>query len=103
MNRIHASRLLLAALAVALVAIAGALAQQPKTQPKKSGEPSDEDQIRKGVVAFVEQYNAHKAEDLAALFGLTREWCTAMAPRSMATTKSSRASRTLLRAVPKQR
>jgi uncharacterized protein (TIGR02246 family) len=68
MNRIHASRLLLAALVVALAAIAAALAQQPKTQPKKSGEPSDEDQIRKGVVAFVEQYNAHKADELAALF-----------------------------------
>ena len=29
---------------------------------------SDEDQIRKGVVAFVEQYNAHKTDELAALF-----------------------------------
>ena len=68
MNRIHASRLLLASLGVALAAIAGVLAQQPRTLPKTSGETSDEDQIRKGVVAFVEQFNAHKADEVAALF-----------------------------------
>jgi uncharacterized protein (TIGR02246 family) len=68
MNRFHASRLLLAAFVVALAAIAAAPAQQPKTQSKKSGATIDEEQIRKGVVAFVEQYNAHKAPDVASLF-----------------------------------
>ena len=48
-------------------------AQQPQTrQPQgPSAEPAvsaDEQQIRQGVVAFVEQYNAHKADAVAALF-----------------------------------
>ena len=52
-----------------------ALTQQPQkgtAQPQKTAAPSgvsaDEQQIRQGVVAFVEQYNAHKADALAALF-----------------------------------
>src|SRR5262245_48938261 len=52
-----------------------ALTQQPQkgaTQPQKStaqpGVSGDEQQIRQGAVAFVEQYNSHKADAVAALF-----------------------------------
>jgi uncharacterized protein (TIGR02246 family) len=52
-----------------------ALTQQPQksaAQPQKgTAQPSvsaDEQQIRQGVVAFVEQYNAHKADAVTALF-----------------------------------
>jgi len=64
MNRFCLSRMLAAAV-VSLAAASGALAQQAKSQPAR---PADEEQIRKGVVAFVEQYNAHKADAVAALF-----------------------------------
>ena len=46
-------------------------AQQPKRPATKAGADAvspDEQEIRKGVVAFVEQYNAHKADTLTALF-----------------------------------
>lgn len=50
---------------VALLLAAGSvLAQQPSTNTLSP----DEVQIRRGVLAFVEQYNAHKADGLAALF-----------------------------------
>src|SRR5436190_22055917 len=60
-----------------------ALTQQPKAQQSQTQQPqtrqpqgpsaepavsADEQQIRQGVVAFVEQYNAHKADAVAALF-----------------------------------
>jgi uncharacterized protein (TIGR02246 family) len=45
-----------------------ALTQQPKAKSPSSSTAADEEQIRKAVVAFVEQYNAHKAADVAALF-----------------------------------
>src|SRR5581483_1536236 len=52
-----------------------ALTQQPQkttAPPQKSaaqpGVSTDEQQIRQGVVAFVEQYNGHKADALTALF-----------------------------------
>lgn len=52
-----------------------ALTQQPQkgtAQLQKTAAPpgvsADEQQIRQGVVAFVEQYNAHKADALTALF-----------------------------------
>jgi uncharacterized protein (TIGR02246 family) len=60
-----------------------ALTQQPKAQQSQAQQPqtrqaqgpsaeaavsADEQQIRQGVVAFVEQYNAHKADAVAALF-----------------------------------
>ena len=43
------------------------LAQQPQTGAEPAVSP-DEQQIRKAVTAFVEQYNAHKASEVAALF-----------------------------------
>jgi uncharacterized protein (TIGR02246 family) len=64
MNRLCVSRLLLTAV-VFLAASAGAAAQQTRNEPAPS---ADEEQIRKGVVAFVEQYNTHKADAVAALF-----------------------------------
>jgi uncharacterized protein (TIGR02246 family) len=52
-----------------------ALTQQPQkgtSQSQKSaaqpGASADEQQIRQGVVAFVEQYNAHNADAVTALF-----------------------------------
>ena len=45
------------------------LAQQPAPPAKTDAAVSpDEQAIRKGVVAFVEQYNGHKADALTALF-----------------------------------
>src|SRR5262245_27554307 len=45
---------------------ASAWAQQP---PAANAAPSaDEQQVRQGVVAFVEAFNSHKADALAALF-----------------------------------
>jgi uncharacterized protein (TIGR02246 family) len=47
-----------------------ALTQQPQAK-NPAAEPAvsaDEQQIRQGVIAFVEQYNAHKAEAVTALF-----------------------------------
>jgi len=43
------------------------LAQQPETGSDPALSP-DEQQIRKGVEAFVEQYNAHNADAIAAMF-----------------------------------
>src|SRR5262252_4448601 len=49
-----------------------AQSQKGTAQPQKSvaqpGVSADEQQIRQGVVAFVEQYNAHKADAVTALF-----------------------------------
>jgi uncharacterized protein (TIGR02246 family) len=54
--------------ALVLCAAGTAFAQQ-RTAPKaETTITPDEQQIRQGVVAFVEQYNAHKADALAALF-----------------------------------
>jgi uncharacterized protein (TIGR02246 family) len=44
------------------------LTQQPQRTPAEPGISADEQQIRQGVIAFVEQYNAHKADAVAALF-----------------------------------
>jgi uncharacterized protein (TIGR02246 family) len=62
MKRHVALRLLLVGAAVA----AAAVAQQPGGSGTNLG--PDEQQIRRAVVAFVEQYNAHKPSELAALF-----------------------------------
>jgi uncharacterized protein (TIGR02246 family) len=54
-----------------LAVAAYCLAQQPKpkgTEPAKPSISADEQQIQKSVVAFVEQYNAHKADAVTALF-----------------------------------
>jgi uncharacterized protein (TIGR02246 family) len=54
--------------ALVLCAAGAALAQQ-RTAPKaETTITPDEQLIRQGAVAFVEQYNAHKADALAALF-----------------------------------
>jgi len=45
-----------------------ALTQQPQSPSAEPAVSVDEQQIRQGVVAFVEQYNAHKADAVAALF-----------------------------------
>ena len=48
---------------------ASVLAQQPaRPAAAEAAVSPDEQAIRKGVVAFVEQYNAHKGDALAALF-----------------------------------
>jgi uncharacterized protein (TIGR02246 family) len=56
----------------ACLLIAGTLfcvAQQPRPAAAPAGTASPDDQpIRQSVVAFVEQYNAHKAAEVAALF-----------------------------------
>ena len=74
MTRFRA-RGVLAAVLLLLVVQTIALTQQPQksaAQPQKSaaqaGVSTDEQQIRQGVVAFVEQYNAHKADAVTALF-----------------------------------
>src|SRR5688500_15913071 len=57
--------------AVALVALAAAsVSAQPPARLSKAadGASPDEQAIRKAVVAFVELYNAHNADGLAALF-----------------------------------
>jgi conserved hypothetical protein len=59
------------ALAASLVWMMGAsvLAQQPKSPAKTEAALSPDEQIiRKAVVAFVEQYNAHSADGVTALF-----------------------------------
>jgi uncharacterized protein (TIGR02246 family) len=43
-------------------------AQQRKAPAENKPSNGDEDQIRRSVVAFVDQYNAHKADGLSALF-----------------------------------
>jgi uncharacterized protein (TIGR02246 family) len=50
------------------ITVAVVLAQQPKAPVATRNSNRDEDQIRKGVVDFVTQYNAHKAGEVAALF-----------------------------------
>ncbi len=45
-----------------------ALTQPPQRPPADVGVSADEQQIRQGVIAFVEQYNAHQADAVAALF-----------------------------------
>src|SRR5262245_5347395 len=66
MNKKLQISLLGACLAVACTLIG--TAQQPKAAAPASGVSADEQQIRQSVVAFVEQYNAHKAEGVSALF-----------------------------------
>ncbi len=51
-----------------LVVAGNAPAQQPRPAAAGSAAAADEQAIRKAVVAFVEQHNAHKADGLAALF-----------------------------------
>jgi uncharacterized protein (TIGR02246 family) len=67
MARFQSSRLAIAAL-LCLAAVVGAIAQQPKAALPPGGQPADEQQIQRTAVAFVEQYNAHKADALAAMF-----------------------------------
>jgi len=50
------------------VLITAGVAQQPRPTAGEPAISADEQQIRQGVVAFVEQYNAHKADAVAALF-----------------------------------
>jgi uncharacterized protein (TIGR02246 family) len=66
MHRSQSLRLGLAQL-LALAIAATASAQQPRPAAP-AGLTADEQQVRQGVVAFVQQYNAHKADALAALF-----------------------------------
>jgi uncharacterized protein (TIGR02246 family) len=58
--------LLLATLAIAFVVERG-VAQQPRPAAAPAIS-ADEQQVRQGVVAFVEQFNAHKADALVELF-----------------------------------
>ena len=68
MSQLYLRRLTLAA-SLLLAAAASALAQQPARVTKAQNAISpDEQAIRKAVVAFVEQYNAHNADGLTALF-----------------------------------
>ena len=55
---------------IALFVMAVVWAQPPQKggQPSTSAVSADEQQIRKAVVSFVELYNAHKPDDVAALF-----------------------------------
>jgi uncharacterized protein (TIGR02246 family) len=55
-----------AALALVWLAVATPLAAQQA--PDSGAASADEQQIRDAAIAFVEQYNAHKARELAALF-----------------------------------
>jgi hypothetical protein len=67
MNRIgFTARLLL--LAFIVIIGAASWAQQKDVPAEAKASSSDEQQIRDGVVAFVKLYNAHKPEELAALF-----------------------------------
>jgi uncharacterized protein (TIGR02246 family) len=68
MSLLYLQRLTLAA-SLLLAAAASALAQQPARVAKAQNAISpDEQAIRKAVVAFVEQYNAHNADGVTALF-----------------------------------
>jgi uncharacterized protein (TIGR02246 family) len=53
---------------LSLASSVGALAQQSSDPATETGLSADEREIRQAVVAFVEQYNAHKADDIASLF-----------------------------------
>ncbi len=55
-------------LLVLSLATAHAIAQREKAPAETKQSNADEDQIRTSVVAFVKQYNAHKADEVAALF-----------------------------------
>jgi uncharacterized protein (TIGR02246 family) len=63
----HDWRLVLAALVI-LAAAGTATAQQPKAAASDPAASADEQKIKEGVTAFVEQFNAHKADGVAALF-----------------------------------
>jgi uncharacterized protein (TIGR02246 family) len=65
MKRRVAPRLWLAFMS-SIVMTAAAAGQQPRAAQSDVG--PDEQQIRRAVVAFVEQYNAHKPDELAGLF-----------------------------------
>jgi uncharacterized protein (TIGR02246 family) len=70
MARFHQCRFLFAGL-LFFGATTGAIAQQPKVarpRVEKAELSADEQQIRQAIVAFVEQYNAHQADKVAALF-----------------------------------
>ena len=57
------------AASLAVIAATQVVAQQPARTTKAANTVSAEEQaIRKAVIAFVEQYNAHDADGLAALF-----------------------------------
>jgi uncharacterized protein (TIGR02246 family) len=67
MIAIHPPRIVLVALMI-LWATSRALAQQPRESQADPSLSPDEKQIRQAVVAFVEQYNAHQADKVVALF-----------------------------------
>lgn len=56
------------AMSLVLFAAAAALGQQPRPAATANAPSPDEQQIRQAVGAFVEQFNAHKPDGLAALF-----------------------------------
>src|ERR1051325_1534211 len=74
MSRHHWGCVLWGALCIfGMTASAGAqdskkVAQDAKTVPAETPISADEKQIREAVVSFVERYNTHKADQLAALF-----------------------------------
>ena len=73
MFRIHSRRLMLAALIVAaptqyLLAQARQGAARVPAASDESQLSPDEQQIRQGVIRFVELYNSHQASDIAQLF-----------------------------------
>jgi uncharacterized protein (TIGR02246 family) len=59
---------LIVTLALVAPVIAAAQAQPPTNGASAADVSPDEQQVRKSVVDFVELYNAHKADELAALF-----------------------------------
>ncbi len=67
MMRIHSWQCVWAATLLAAAAQC-ALAQQPTSAGAANGVSADQQQIEQGVTQFVEQYNAHKADAVAALF-----------------------------------
>jgi len=52
----------------ALLGVSASRAQQPRAAGASAAVSADEKQIRQGVTAFVQFYNAHRAEELAGLF-----------------------------------
>src|SRR5687768_11454816 len=64
MNRLAYTILLLLLVAVG----AAALAQQAKAPTQANGSERDEQALSESVEAFVELYNAHKSDEVAALF-----------------------------------
>lgn len=67
MKQVTYLRIVSAAL-LSLALATPAFAQQAPAPTEKDAVSADEQQIRKAVTAFVEQYNAHNAEGVAALF-----------------------------------